>query len=431
MTYNEALAFIHGIQRFGSKLGLERISALLERMGNPQNKLRFIHVAGTNGKGSTCTMLSHILVQAGYKTGLYISPFVLDFRERIQLNNQMIVQEDLAACTELAKAHWDEMAAAGEPPTEFEVLVAVAMEYFVRQECDIVVLEVGMGGRFDATNIIGTPLCSVITSISIDHTEYLGDTLQKIAFEKCGIIKPGGVTVCYPRQNPEALAVIMEQCALKQNRLLMPGNTEVLACDVFGSVIRVDELEIHIPLGGEHQIYNTLTVLEAVKAIALSGFAITPEQTAKGIAATRFPSRLEVLCRDPLILLDGAHNLSGAQVLGTALRTIQGRRIHAVTGILADKDVDGILREIAPLCQSVTCVQPDNSRALPAAELAERARVYCHKAYTAETPEKAFKNALRLCSGNDILLIFGSLYLAGELRPIIVQAVETGIKHVK
>lgn len=429
MTYEQALDFIHGIQRFGSKPGLRRVTELLGRMGNPQDRLKFIHVAGTNGKGSTCTMLSYILTEAGYKTGLYISPFVLDFCERIQLNNRMIAREELVRSTASVKAHWDEMNAAGEPPTEFEVLVAVAMDYFVRQNCDVVVLEVGMGGRFDATNVIQKPLCSVITSVSIDHTEYLGDTLAEIAFEKCGIIKPGGLTVSYPRQAPEALEVIMRQCAEKENRLLMASSAEVLRSDIFGSDIRYGGMDYHIPLGGEHQVYNALTVLETVKALGLSGMVVPPEVVAAGIAKTRFPSRLEILGRAPLILLDGAHNLSGAQALAQALRSLADRKIRAVIGVLADKDVDGILAEIAPLCRSVTCVKPDNSRAMAAEELARRAARYCGEVSSADSAERAFLRARGLCAPEDVLLVCGSLYLAAELRPIIYKHVENSINE--
>jgi len=423
MTCNEALSFIHNIARFGSKPGLRRVTMLLERMGNPQDRLKFIHVAGTNGKGSTCTMLSYILEKAGYNTGLYISPFVLDFRERIQLNNQMISPEDLAACTAVVKGHWDALDAIGETPTEFEVVVAVAMEYFTRMKADVVVLEVGMGGRFDATNVIGTPLCSIITSIGLDHVEYLGDTIEKIAAEKAGIIKPGGITVCYPLQNPDALAVIMEQCALRENPLYIPapGSARILEEDIEGTRIRWKEQEFYIPLGGQHQVCNTLMVLEAVELLRAKGYAISPEALGEGIASTRFPSRLEILCRRPLALLDGAHNYTGAQALGGALKLLGERAIHAVMGMMADKEADMVLREILPCCASLITTTPKNPRAMPATRLAALAEPYCPDVTAIESPRAAAEAVFARSEKDDVILLFGSLYLASELRPIVLE----------
>lgn len=423
MTYGESLDFIHAIARFGSKPGLRRVRMLLERMGNPQNRLKFIHVAGTNGKGSTCTMLSHILVEAGYRTGLYISPFVLDFRERIQLNNEMIPPEALADCTAAVKAHWDALDAIGEPPTEFEVVVAVAMEYFVRSGCEVVVLEVGMGGRFDATNIIETPLCSVITSISRDHTEYLGDTIEKIAAEKCGIIKPGGVCVSYPLQDPAALAVIMETCAEKGNRLLLPNAAaaEILEQTIDGSRIRCGDLDLSVPLAGTHQIYNVLTVLEAVKAISFAGIIADNEAVSRGIANTSFPARLEVLCRGPLVLLDGAHNASGAKALGAALALLGGRPVHAVIGVMADKEAELMLRSLAPHLASLTATTPDNPRALGAEALADKARRLCADVRVEPNPRSAVESAFARCGPDDALLLCGSLYLASDVRAVALE----------
>ena len=422
MDYQEALAFIHSIARFGSKPGLRRVSMLLERMDAPQRKLKFIHVAGTNGKGSTCAMLNGILRQAGYRTGLYISPFVLDFRERIQLDGKMISKRDLADCTRVVKAHWDVLDVMGETPTEFEVVVAVAMEYFTRMRCDIVVLEVGMGGRFDATNVIDAPLCSVITAIGMDHMEYLGDTLEKIAAEKCGIIKRGGVTVSYPLQDPEALAVIMEQCALMENRLLIPGaaGVDILEMGIEGSRVRWEEREYCIPLAGKHQIYNTLTVLEAVKAISLSGFSVPYNVVFEGIAATCFPARLEILGREPLVLLDGAHNLQGVKALGAALDLLPQRPVHLVMGVLADKEVDAMLAELLPRCADLLAVEPDNPRGLPAKELAGKARAHCPAEAVPDLRE-AVRRGLARCERGEVLLLCGSLYLASQLRPLALE----------
>lgn len=425
----QALEFIHGIARFGSKPGLRRVTMLLERMGNPQNRLKFIHVAGSDGKGSTCAMLSHIFTKAGYRTGLYISPYVVDFRERIQLNNEMIPPEELARSTAAVKEHWDALDALGEPPTEFEVVVAVAMDYFLRSACDLVILEVGMGGRFDATNVIATPLCSVITHISLDHMEYLGDTLEQIAFEKCGIIKAGGVTVSYPKQDAEALAVIMERCAEEGNELYRPNHAEMLRADLFGSDFCYGEETFHVPLPGPHQIWNAVTAIETARAVSRRGFPITPEQLQNGIASTRFPSRIEVLGREPLVLLDGGHNPAEARALAATLELLRGRRIHAVIGMLGDKDVDGALAAILPHCSDMTAIAPNYPRAMPPERLAEVARSYCADVRSEGDSRRALRDAYGRCTGDDVLLCCGSLYLAAEIRPFLMNLVEnTGNK---
>lgn len=419
IQYSEALEFIHGISRQGSKYGLERVKDLLERLGRPQDKLKFVHVAGTNGKGSTCTMLSYILAEAGYKTGLYISPFVLDFRERIQVNNEMIPEDELVKSTVTVKKVWDEMNAVGNAPTEFEAVLAVAFDYYVRSGCDVVVLEVGLGGRLDATNAIDTPLCSVITNIGVDHTEFLGNTISQITAEKCGIIKENGITVTYPKQPAEALAVIERFCRERGNCLILPREANVASMDIGGSVIKYDGIEIHVPLPGAHQISNAATVIEAVKALRLKGFEITDEDIASGIVKTMFPSRLEKLCEKPLVLLDGAHNLLGAQVVAESLKMLKGRRIHAVAAFMADKDADGIFREILPYCDSVTVYSlPDNPRAMPAAEAARLAARSCGEVHVADALESALTGPLSRCGGDDAVLIFGSFYFAAEIRPV-------------
>lgn len=426
LTYEESLDFIHGIARFGSKPGLRRVAMLLERMGNPQNKLRFIHVAGTDGKGSTCTAISHMFAAAEYKTGLYISPYVLDFCERIQINNQMIAKDELAYSTSIVKAHWDALDAIGETPTEFEVVVAVAMDYFLRQNCDLIVLEVGMGGRFDATNIIPPPLCSVITHISMDHMEYLGDTIELLAAEKCGIIKKESITVSYPRQEDAPLSIIMEHCAKQENALHIPGHAEVLSQDIFGSHIQYGDLDLQIQLPGEHQIYNTLTAIEAVRAVSarVPALAVNDAQIAQGIASVRFPSRVEVLSRDPFVLLDGGHNPAEAQALAAALSLLPGRRIHAVIGMLADKDVDAVLAAILPQCAACTAITPHYPRAMPARQLAAYAKAYCKDVRISADSGDTLTELLAQCGKEDVLLVCGSLYLASEMRPILLALLE-------
>ena len=422
MTYQQALEFIHGIARFGSKPGLRRVQLLLERMGNPQKQLKFIHVAGTNGKGSTCAMISHVLTRAGHKTGLYISPFVLDFKERIQIDGQMIPPQELAASATLVKQHWDILDKQGDTPSEFEVVVACAFDYFLRSGVDIVVLEVGMGGRLDATNIIDPPLVSVITSLGYDHMEYLGNTIDKIAFEKCGIIKPGGITVCYPEQQPPAMQVIRSRCEQEGSPLIIPSRPKVLEMDFFGTRIGYDGLELLVPLIGAHQVSNASVALEALRALGQRGFAVSEQDIIEGMAKVSFPARLEVIRRQPLVLLDGAHNHGGAQVLAQALKLLDGKKIHAVMGMMENKDASGVLGEILPHCQSLCAVQALNMPgSVPPQKLAELARPFCAQVSAAQSPREGVLSAFARCGPDDVLLACGSLYLASELRPQLLE----------
>lgn len=422
MEYNEAVEFIHGIARFGPKPGLRRVKLMMERMGNPQKQLKFAHVAGTNGKGSTCAMLSHVLTQAGYKTGLYISPFVLDFRERIQINNEMIRPEEFARSATLVKRHWDALNEQGEAPSEFETLVACAFDYFLRERVDIVVLEVGMGGRLDATNVIDPPLVSAITSLGMDHMEYLGNTIDAIAFEKCGIIKPGGVTVCYPEQEPAAMEVIRRRCGEEGNPLIVPPPAKVLEESFFGTRMIYSGMELTVPLVGAHQVLNARVALEALNVLRQRGFPVSDENIVDGIAQVSFPARLEIIGRDPLVLLDGAHNRDGAKVLGDALKMLEGRKIHAVMGMLAAKDVAGALEEILPLCASLTAVGiPGFANVTPPTKLAELACPFCVEVSVCNDPNAGVAAAFARCGKDDVLLVCGSLYLASHLRPALFE----------
>jgi dihydrofolate synthase/folylpolyglutamate synthase len=290
-----------------------------------------------------------------------------------------------------------------------------------------VVLEVGMGGRLDSTNVIGTPLCSVVTHISMDHTSYLGDTIEKIAFEKCGIIKTGGRVVSYPRQKPEALAVIMERCGEENNKLHMGMNAEIVSADIFGSSFRYGGREYRVPLAGEHQVWNAITVLETVKAVNLTGeIPVSDAHVVAGMAATRFLSRIEVISREPLVLLDGGHNPAEAAALAKTLKLLEGRKIHCVTGMMADKDVVGSISQTLPCCASVTAVTPEYPRAMPAKELAALARQCCPGADVAviENANEAVRSVLSRLEGDDVLLVCGSLFLSGEVRPLLLELVD-------
>lgn len=427
MTYEQALEGIHSLLRFGMKPGLERIRELLRRMGNPQEKLRFVHVAGTNGKGSTCAMISSVLRAAGYRTGLYISPFVTDFCERIQVDGEEIPRQALADTAGPVLTLVREMREQGETVTEFEAVTAIAFQWFLQQSCDIVVLEVGLGGRFDATNVIPCPLVSAICAIDLDHTAILGDTFSQIAFEKCGIIKENGLAVSYPEQHPEAAKVIAEIASQRKNRLILPSlqDFRIKAETLGGSEVEYRGLPLRIPFTGAHQVKNTATVMGIVEALRASGVALSDQAVQQGIAAATFPARLELLSQQPLVLLDGAHNPAGMAALAQAVKQhLNGKKITGIMGMLADKDYQDALALAAPLFQTLFTLAPENPRALPAEELAQAAAPYCPKVIPCRTAEEAIQQAFQTMESDGAVVACGSLYLAGELRPKLTSYLE-------
>ncbi|MCL2446780.1 MAG: bifunctional folylpolyglutamate synthase/dihydrofolate synthase [Oscillospiraceae bacterium] len=417
MTYDQALEYIHSLMRFGIKPGLGRVLALCELLGNPQEKLRFIHVAGTNGKGSTCTMLAEICRAAGMKTGLYTSPYVIDFRERMQVlapslkggAEQYIPQDDLvrltAHCKSLAETMDDEI-------TEFEFITALAFAWFAEQQCDVVVLEVGLGGRLDATNVIPPPWVSVITKIAYDHMDVLGNTLTLIAGEKCGIIKPTSPVVTTCEQGEEALVVIRKiaqerGCALTEARM---DDCEIVSSGITGSHAVLAGLPVHVPLLGEHMCRNALTALTTARVLGLPDNAIQV-----GISRAKIPARMEIVSAEPLVILDGGHNPDCATALANALaQHLPRQRIHAICGMMADKDVAAYLRILRPHIGRLICVQPDNPRAISAEELAAQARAL---GYNDVQPAASLETALQ--TAEYPLLICGSFYLAGDARHLL------------
>ncbi|MDN5331844.1 MAG: dihydrofolate synthase / folylpolyglutamate synthase [Tepidanaerobacteraceae bacterium] len=431
LSYKEALEYIHGLTKFGIRLGLDRIKKLLEILGNPQEGIKILHVAGTNGKGSTCAMIDSILRAAGYRVGLYTSPYLEVFNERIKVGGRNIPDDDIARLTEKVKSAVEEMEKKGwGVPTEFEVVTALGFLYFKEQKVDFLVLEVGMGGRFDATNVI-TPLVSVITPISYDHQQYLGNTLTEIAREKCGIIKPGRVTVTAP-QDKEAMMVIDETCK-KLSSPLVKVETEasyrLLEWGVDGQTFNLktskreyDRLKIR--LLGDHQLDNAATAVVAVEALQSCGIDIPSEVVRKGLAEARWPGRLEILRQNPYVLIDGAHNPAGVKVLKEAiLKYFPGKRIILVIGILNDKDYMNMLEEIIPIAQSVVSTRPDSPRALSAAELAEsikrlpfeRTPDIC----SSDDIKEAVDAALKMATPDDVVVFAGSLYLVGKVRSLL------------
>ena len=416
MTYEEALSYIHSICWKGSKLGLDRTRELLGKLDDPQKELKFIHIAGTNGKGSTAAMLSSILEEAGYRVGLYTSPFINRFNERMQVNHQPIPDEELAALTEYVRPHADAMA---DSPTEFELITALAMVWFARQKCDIVVLEVGMGGELDSTNIIDVPEAAVIAAMGLDHVKELGPTMADIARAKAGIIKEGGRVVSYGG-TPEADEVIAAVCRARNASLRQPDFSAIVPGD-FGLEGQTFSYKgwrgLRIPLVGAYQMNNAAVVLETVEVLRQRGWNISDEAVRQGLADTRWPARFEVLRRDPVFIVDGGHNPHGIRATAESLRRLfPGRKITFVTGVMADKDVEHILGLIVPLADQFFTVRPDNPRAMDAGELAARIEAMGAKATACASVRDGVDRAIQAEGPHGVACALGSLYMSGEVR---------------
>ena len=416
MTYEEALSYIHSICWKGSKLGLDRTRELLGKLDDPQKELKFIHIAGTNGKGSTAAMLSSILEEAGYRVGLYTSPFINRFNERMQVNHQPIPDEELAALTEYVRPHADAMA---DSPTEFELITALAMVWFARQKCDIVVLEVGMGGELDSTNIIDVPEAAVIAAMGLDHVKELGPTMADIARAKAGIIKEGGRVVSYGG-NPEADEVIAAVCRARNASLCQPDFSAIVPGDfsLGGQTFSYKGWRgLRIPLVGAYQMNNAAVVLETVEVLRQRGWSVSDEAVRQGLADTRWPARFEVLRRDPVFIVDGGHNPHGIRATAESLsRLFPGRKITFVTGVMADKDVEHILGLIVPLADQFFTVRPDNPRAMDAGELAARIEAMGAKATACASVRDGVDRAIQAEGPHGVACALGSLYMSGEVR---------------
>ena len=421
MTVKDAIDYIETCTWSATRLGLERTQELLHGLGDPQKRLKFVHVAGSNGKGSTCAMLSSILQSAGYRTGLYISPHIEDFSERIQVNGEKISGVDLAAITERVRRIADQME---DHPSQFELITAIAMVYFLEKKCDLVVLEVGMGGALDSTNAIDAPEVAVITNIGLEHTEYLGSTLEEIAETKGGIIKPGCTCVVYP-SDPKVVQTISAICRQRAVQMTEARTEDIVPSEnsVEGQVFAFRDLsDLRISLLGEHQLKNAAVVLTTVEALRNRGWAISDQAIRSGLKNTVWPARMEILHRDPLFMLDGGHNPQCAQALVRGLEQYLPRqRVTFLIGVLGDKDYAEILNIIRPYGASYVCLTPDNPRALPASELADLIQKNGQTAVAAQNAEQGILTALK---AGDPVVAFGSLYLAGEIRKAFPKAVK-------
>lgn len=413
MTYSEALEYLHSYGRLSPTVDLHRIKTLLEGLGNPQNHLKFLHIAGTNGKGSTAAFCASALQEAGYKTGLFISPYVVRFTERIQINGKYIPEELFAAVMEKVKGVAE---AAPDNYVEFELLTAAAMEWFFRNGCDIVVLEAGIGGRLDATNAVMTTVVSVITSVSFDHTELLGDTLEKIALEKAQIIKSGGSVVVYPEQSEEVFAAIRETAEKKRAEVIIPDLMRLRRREHFFTYKNNDYI---IMLRGAHQTLNAVTAIEALDELACSGFyKLTREKIALGLMKATMPARFETVNVKPPVVLDGAHNPSGMESLAALLKSeFGGVRVTAVVAMMKDKNAAESLKHLAGIVNKAIAVKVDNPRCMEAEDLRELLAGLGVMASAAPSVAEAVE-AARGDPETDAVIVCGSLYLVSEARKI-------------
>lgn len=396
--------------------GLERIRALLRELGDPQRSLRFVHVAGTDGKGSTCACLASVLEAAGYRTGLYTSPHLERLSERFRVNGAEISD---GALTALAGEVRDAAERLPERPTEFELLTALGFLHFLREGCGLVVLEVGLGGEWDASNVIDPPELAVITAMGMDHAEILGPTLSDIARAKAGIIKPGCPVVSCGGQ-PEADAVIRRRCAETGAELTEVDFSRLRPVSLTpeGSVFNfLPYRGLRLPLAGGYQLRNAATAVTALEALARRGWRIPERSIAEGLARVRWPGRMELLRRRPAFLLDGAHNPHGAQAAAESLRQLfPGREIVFLMGVMADKDLSGMIAALAPLARCFVAVCPDNPRALDAGALRESLSACGRSAAACGSVEEGVRAAEQAAGPDGVVCALGSLYFSGDVR---------------
>ena len=415
MTYQEAIETIHSIPWQSRTPGLHRITELMHLMGDPQDKLKYVHIAGSNGKGSCAATTASILKAAGYKVGLCISPYIHRFNERMQINGCPIDDDELAKITVKVKTCADKMT---EYPSEFEFVNAITFEYFARHNCDIVVIEVGLGGRFDATNVIKAPIAAVITAIGLEHTAILGDTVEKIAFEKAGIIKKGCKAVI-SRQQQSIIDVVEDICRQNDVELVIgDASIERISQSAHGQRIKYGEQLFDFPLLGRHQLQNLSTVITIIDVLRSSGFNISDEALKNGIASVKWPGRFELLNEKPLFFLDGGHNKQCAKTVADTLEELcGGKQILLLIGVLSDKDVKGIIEPVASLVKSAVTITPPSLRAMNGEALADLLKnEFDIPAVSCECVKDAVERILSMAQDDDIICAYGSLYSVADIR---------------
>ncbi|MEG1925207.1 MAG: folylpolyglutamate synthase/dihydrofolate synthase family protein [Ruthenibacterium sp.] len=416
MTYEEALDWVHTLPRLAATPGIENTRRLLAKMDNPEKNLKFVHIAGTNGKGSATVMLASVLKEAGYKTGANISPYVLDFRERFLLDGEMIDTQTLAGLLSEVRSAIEDI---GGSFVEFDVVTAAALLWFARETCDIVCMEVGLGGRLDSTNAIENTLVACVMAIGKDHTELLGDTYDKIAAEKCGIFKNHCDVVAYPLQPQAAMDEIVLRAAAAKCALTVPEmeDLHVYRAPAFENRVDYGGYDLNIPFPGIHQACNAMVVVEAALRLCDHAFTISDEAIMDGIAKARFPARIEVLHQNPLVLLDGAHNPDGARALADTLKAANVHHLTAVIGVLNGKNPEEMLTALSPCFEEVLTVTPQSPRAMSAAALAALAKKHFAKVTACDSVSAAIAKAKQNIDGG--IVVCGSLYLAAEARKIL------------
>ncbi len=411
----KCIDYIHSLSKFGKKAGLHNISVMLERLGNPHKKLKFVHVAGTNGKGSVSNMIENILISAGYKVGYYTSPYIEYFGERICINNIPITQEELCRYVNLVKEVAYDIA-----PIEFEFITAIAMCYFLDSKCDVVVLEVGLGGRFDATNIIDTPLLNVITPIGLDHTSILGDTLSQIAFEKAGTIKQGSDVVISPGMHPDCIRVIEKKCTETNASLTKP---KCEWADVsFGekcTFFTYKNYKVELSLSGEYQISNAVLAIEAANRLK-NKLELDDDDILSGLKNSAWKCRFEIFDLNPKIILDGAHNSHGIKALMRSTELyFKDRKKVFVFSMLNEKDYAESIELIARHDADAVITTVPSLRQTSAEEIFEEVKKLIPGAVFVENPVEALENAKKKAGVDGAVFVFGSLYLSGFLRKYV------------
>lgn len=425
MNYREAMEYVESLQKYGSVLGLANMEELCRRLGNPQDELKFIHIAGTNGKGSVLAYISTVLHEAGYRVGRYISPVITDYRERFQVGGRPISKAGLCKYLEQTREVARQMEAEGLlHPTPFEIETAVAFLYFLDKKCDIVVLETGLGGRLDATNIIQTPICTVFASISMDHMAVLGNSLEEIALQKAGIIKEDSLVIS-AQQRPEVLQVIGRMAKEHRCRMTVVDDSDIRQVKYGLTKQRFSYKsykKLEIDLSGQYQIENAALAIEVIDALQEEGFLVSEEQLRYGLKKTEWPGRFQVIGKTPVFIADGAHNEDAARRLAESIRFyFTDRRILYIMGVLKDKEYDKIIQATYPYAEHIiTVTPPHNSRAMSGYELAQAVKEYHECVTVADSLQEAVELSC-LLAGDDkkaVVIAFGSLSFLGELISI-------------
>ncbi len=419
MDYTEAIQKIKNLEKFGSNLGLERMERLMSIAGNPQDNINCIHVAGTNGKGSVCFSLESILRSAGYKVGIYTSPSICEFRERIMVNGKKISESELTKSVKFFEPLLENRYFKNNPVTEFELTTAIAFKFFYDEKCDIVILETGLGGRLDATNIIKKPICSVLTSISFDHTHILGDTLEKICSEKCGIIKSKCPVVVNNNQDQIIYNTINDYCKNTDSKVFLSNSEEIKEFNIkipYGITFKYNNINVECPSLGEYQKVNFACTLKVLETIS-SEFPVTNDAIKYGFKNLKLPYRLQIIKQNPLIILDAAHNPAGTIALANFIeKNLKSKNIIGVVGMFKDKDYETSLGNVLKLFKTVYTISPNSPRALDLQEITYAAGKYCNNVLPCESLKYAINKAISSADENTAIIIFGSFSVMQEFE---------------